>query len=161
MRVFPVILVAEGDFLTHEMQHNAVGRLFASHFGHPVDIVHTDSGAPYIPEFDGFISVSHCATAVAVAISDRPVGIDVESPRYHKMRRVANKFISLSESLVTDIDSPTALAATWCAKEAIYKLHGGELFRTHVEIPFPLFKHILTIKHAIKYTLAIAEIKDF
>ena len=65
MRVFPVILVAEGDFLTHEMQHNAVGRLFASHFGHPVDIVHTDSGAPYIPEFDGFISVSHCATAVA------------------------------------------------------------------------------------------------
>ena len=87
MRVFPVILVAEGDFLTHEMQHNAVGRLFASHFGHPVDIVHTDSGAPYIPEFDGFISVSHCATAVAVAISDRPVGIDVESPRYHKMRQ--------------------------------------------------------------------------
>ncbi len=150
------VMVAEGDFGSHEKQREAVAGLLAAHFGHEVEIAHTDAGAPFIPGFTGHISISHCATAVAVAISDTPIGIDVESHRYDKMRRVARRFIT-ADALATDADSPTMLAATWCAKEAIYKLHCGEGLSTHVEVVFPDTKHSLSITHAAKFTLAIAK----
>lgn len=150
------VMVAEGDFGSHVKQREAVAGLLASHFGHEVEIAHTDAGAPFIPGFTGHISVSHCATAVAVAVAETPVGIDVESHRYEKMRRVARRFIA-ADALATDADSPTMLAATWCAKEAIYKLHRGEGFASHVEAVFPDKRHTISINHTANYTLAIAK----
>lgn len=150
------VMVAEGDFVSHVKQREAVAGLLASHFGHEVEIAHTDAGAPFIPGFIGHISVSHCATAVAVAVSEIPVGIDVESHRHEKMRRVARRFIPASD-LASAIDSPTRLSATWCAKEAIYKLHRGEGFASHVEAVFPDKKYIVSITHTANYTLAIAK----
>ena len=150
-----MVLVAEGDFATHESQHAAVAELLAEHLGHTVEIAHTEAGAPYIQGFNGYISISHCAVAVAVAISRHPVGVDIEGHRYEKMRRIAHRYVS-AETIDMDIDSPTMLSATWCAKEAIYKLHHGEGFSSHVSVGFPFPKHILTIKHTKNYTLAVA-----
>lgn len=148
------VMVAEGEFGSHEKQQEAVAGLLASHFGHEVKLAHTDAGAPFIPGFDGYISISHCHTAVAVAICQHPVGIDIESPRYEQMRRVARRFIT-ADALAADADSPTMLATAWCAKEATYKLHRGKHYKTHVEIPFPCENYIFTIKHTPHYTLAI------
>lgn len=149
------MMVAEGEFRCHGMQREAVAKLLASHFGQRVEIAHTETGAPFIPGFEGHISISHCATAVAVAVSDAPVGIDVESHRYERMRGIARRFIS-PDTLVNDIDSATMLPAIWCAKEAVYKLHCGKVFRTHTGVPFPPEKHIIKIAHTTKYTLAVA-----
>ena len=150
-----MVLVTEGDFRTHASQREAVATLLAGHFGHTVEIAHTEAGAPYIQGLNGYISISHCAVAVAVAISRHPVGVDIEGHRYEKMRRIAHRYVS-AETIDMDIDSPTMLSATWCAKEAIYKLHRGEGFSSHVSVGFPSLKHILTIKHTKNYTLAVA-----
>ena len=150
-----VVLVAEGDFRTHASQREAVAGLLSGHFGHAVEIAHTESGAPYIPDFEGHISISHCGVAVAVAISTQPVGIDIEGHRYEKMRRIAHRFVP-AETIDTDIDSATMLSATWCAKEAIYKFYHGEGVPSHVAVDFPGDKHNLTIEHTKNYTLAVA-----
>lgn len=152
------VLVAEGDFRTHAGQREAVERLLAGHFGHTVEIAHTEAGAPFIHGFSGYISISHCAVAVAVAISSHPTGIDIEGHRFEKMRRIAHRFVS-AETIDADIDSPTMLSATWCAKEAIYKFHRGKGLPSHVSVIFPGNKHILTILHTKNYTLAVATAK--
>ena len=118
-------------------------------------IEHYENGAPYIPGINKFISISHCSVAVAVAISNAPVGIDIESLRYLRMQRVASKFID-AVSLDSDIGSPTMLAASWSAKEAVYKLHCGNGFTSHISINYPSASHILTIRHTANYTLAVA-----
>ncbi len=158
METGSVVLVAEGDFRTHARQREAVEGLLAEHFGHTVEIAHTEAGAPFIEGFSGHVSISHCAVAVAVAVSERPIGIDIEGHRYEKMRRIARRFVS-EEAFVADIDSPTMLAATWCAKEAIYKLYRGEGLESHVAVKFPENKLYLTIAHTKNYTLAVASEK--
>lgn len=155
MNVNPVILIDESNYLTLASQREGVMKLLASYFGHNIEIAHTENGAPYIPGINRFISISHCSVAVAVAISNAPVGIDIESLRYLRMQRVASKFID-AVSLDSDIGSPTMLAASWSAKEAVYKLHCGNGFTSHISINYPSASHILTIRHTANYTLAVA-----
>lgn len=74
------------------------------------------SGAPYIER--GYISVTHARTVAAIAVSDRPVGIDLEYPR-PQLLRIASKFLSEDEQRCY-VGLPWLLYA-WTAKEAAFK----------------------------------------
>ncbi|MDE5688145.1 MAG: hypothetical protein K2I18_05905 [Paramuribaculum sp.] len=79
-------------------------------------ILHRDDGSPYIQDFEGCISVSHGAGTAVLAVSDTPVGVDIEENRA-QLQRVSHKFVNPED------ESPSLLHA-WTAKEAAFKAAG-------------------------------------
>ena len=69
------------------------------------------------------ISVSHCRDLVAVALSDKPCGVDVERVD-RNFERVKSRYISEQELLLSAQEDWAAVV--WCAKEALYKYAGKE-----------------------------------
>lgn len=73
-------------------------------------------------------SISHCKNAIAVVLSDRPVGVDVESFRHAEnalLRRTMNP--EEQEEVRTAADPVEAFTRFWTRKEAVLKLRGTGL----------------------------------
>lgn len=90
-----------------------------------IDCQIDDSGKPYLTNFPHHISLSHSFNYAAVMISrDHSVGIDIEQIK-EKIERIQHKFMSAGElSFIDPAEKVEQLYVCWCAKEAIYKLHG-------------------------------------
>lgn len=72
-----------------------------------------------------FFSISHCQSAVAVALSDSPVGIDIEDITRYK-ENVAN-YVSNDSELknIKENEHPEeAFIQLWTQKEAVFKYNG-------------------------------------
>jgi len=84
-----------------------------------------EHGKPYLVNFPHHISLSHSYDYAAVMISeDKQVGIDIEIIK-DKIERIAKKFLADNELQFIDRSNiADHMYACWCAKEAIYKLHG-------------------------------------
>lgn len=87
---------------------------------------YNEHGKPSIvghPEI--FFNLSHCKEAVACAISEQPVGIDVESVRSYKERLAR---YTMNDEEVRDIETSeqpdTTFIRLWTMKEATMKLVG-------------------------------------
>lgn len=84
-----------------------------------------DQGKLFLVDLPYSISISHSFDYAAAILSDtHQVGIDIEliNP---KIEALAPKFLSPEEqSFIDDAHRTEHLYACWCAKEAIYKLHG-------------------------------------
>ncbi|MGM9811413.1 MAG: 4'-phosphopantetheinyl transferase family protein [Muribaculaceae bacterium] len=83
-------------------------------------INHTPTGAPYIADSTLNISISHTRGYVAMAISRRGIGIDIEHFS-EKVLRVRQRFLSQAEARHIAADNIALNTAAWTAKEAIYK----------------------------------------
>lgn len=88
---------------------------------------HDDKGAPYLPDHpDLWVSISHCRTAVAVAVSSEGrVGIDVECRRKigdGLMERVCTE--DELAAVRSAEDSVMAFLQLWTCKEAVLKMRG-------------------------------------
>ena len=82
------------------------------------EIMKTPRGKPYFPSFpEVHFSLSHTKTHVFCALSDSPVGCDIESPR--QISQPALRFFSSPEEL--DLFEPLDL---WVLKESYVKLFG-------------------------------------
>lgn len=97
-------------------------------------------GKPHLKHHPHAISLSHSYPYVAAQIDrHHPVGIDVEQIR-EKLKQVGPRVLSPEE--VADADgSLIKLCVYWCAKEALYKIHGKRniLFSNHLLVsPFAL-----------------------
>jgi len=97
-------------------------------------------GKPHLKSHPHSISLSHSYPYVAAQIHrHQPVGIDVEQIR-EKLKQVGPRVLSPEE--VADADgSLVKLCVYWCAKEALYKIHGKRniLFSNHLLVsPFVL-----------------------
>ena len=81
---------------------------------------------------DIHFSMSHCHEAVAVAVSERPVGIDIETLD-HYSPEVARHVMSDDEMRQIEASSQPDVAFTrlWTMKESYFKLtgddHGGDI----------------------------------
>lgn len=85
----------------------------------PIPYSYDRDGRPEIPN-GPHISISHTRRYAAVAISaSRAVGIDIEQSD-RNFQRVAPKYLSHSEQ--EQMLEQECMAATWCVKEALYKL---------------------------------------
>lgn len=79
-------------------------------------------------------SLSHSGGTVAVAVSRKPVGIDIEKCDHSRFTdALAEKIVAGSEeealSRLDDKERATALNALWTKKEAIFKLSGDKSFQ--------------------------------
>jgi len=94
--------------------------LLAEQSGLPLEkicILRTEKGKPYAEGLPYF-SITHSADYVAVAVSDRPIGIDME-----RLRPVDPR---LAERIGAD---PNRFFEEWTAKEAHFKIHSNPNFK--------------------------------
>ena len=101
-------------------------RLLLKNIGYtPTALFYDPNGKPFLSDGKQ-ISISHSFNKVAVIISDRKVGVDIEKKR-EKIVAIAHKFTqwnfrAASFSLESIIQK---LTMTWCAKEVGFKIHGN------------------------------------
>ncbi len=122
-----------------------ISHLLIKHLlGEAKAIKHHANGMPYIEDCtELFISISHSRKSIAVAISNTPIGIDLEEIE-RKQYSLLKKYTSQTEqnwveSKQNNNEKQFISAIIWSAKEAIYKLANTEglLFESEIEItPF-------------------------
>ena len=92
---------------------------------HPTPIfLYNDYGAPYI-EGGPHFSISHCKRGIAVAVSENPIGIDMEVIRTFSpdlMRKTMNEDeqLRITSSAIPEVE----FIRFWTQKEALLKLQG-------------------------------------
>ena len=117
-------LVTGGQWPTHAGQSAAARQLLGQLLGFDPVVEHDAHGAPYLPARpDLYISLSHCRTAVAAAVSgEGPVGIDVESRRRVDRGLMARVCTADEMATIDRSDDPTmAFLRLWTRKEAVLK----------------------------------------
>ena len=76
---------------------------------------------------DIHFSMSHCSAAVACAVSDRPIGIDIETLE-HYSEEVASHVMN-DDEMRRILESPypnAAFTRLWTMKESLFKLTGDD-----------------------------------
>ena len=78
-------------------------------------------------------SISHSTEAIAVAVSDSSVGIDVERIRVKRSKKLAEYILTEEEyfeySDVPDEKSEDFIVRKWCQKEAVFKMQNKARFK--------------------------------
>ena len=86
--------------------------------------LYNDYGAPYI-EGGPYFSISHCKTAIAVAVSENPIGIDIEAIRTFKPELMRKTMSPAEQQRITSSATPDQeFIRLWTQKEALLKLQG-------------------------------------
>ncbi len=97
--------------------------------GNTVSITYNETGAPVITGSgrttatcgtEHHIGVTHTDKLAVVIFSGRRCAIDMESTG-RNFDRAASRFISPTESALSESGHPLFKCAVWCAKEALYK----------------------------------------
>ncbi len=90
--------------------------------GYKPEINYTEHGKPILPNSTLHLSISHSGELVAVFLSDRKVGVDVENI-HRNIDKVAHRFLHEKEKNFIDSTSSPQLAKIilWSAKEALFK----------------------------------------
>lgn len=105
------------------------------------NVKYTDKGKPYV-EGTYNISVSHSHGMVCVGASSFQIGVDIELERNKKIENIKEKFVREDEfSFIPKDNQKDYLHIIWGLKEALYKIHQGNLwsFLNHYRVePFKL-----------------------
>lgn len=106
-----------------------------------------EHGKPFIvghPEIH--FNFSHCREAVVCFVSDRPVGIDVESKRSFSDSLISYTMNAREEALIRASDNPPLeFIRLWTRKEAVVKLTGDGIKNNMREILERDDVHIQTV----------------
>jgi 4'-phosphopantetheinyl transferase len=105
------------------------------------EICYTEKGKPILVDNDLELSISHTSTYCAIALDNKPTGIDIELIG-DRVSRISKRFLSDTEKefALTNIHQHII----WGAKEAIFKAwsKGNVEFNTDIIIdPFELEEH--------------------
>lgn len=89
-----------------------------------ISVYYNQYGKPFINPYIGNISITHSGKFSGIILSKKnAVGIDIEKIS-SRITNISHKFLSKNEEKEIDLDNYEQLTIYWCAKEAIYKLHG-------------------------------------
>lgn len=119
----------------------------------------TENGKPYIPERDDIhFNISHSGDYVALALSDKPVGIDIEMIKPVN-KTLAKKILNEEEFLVFEAseDKDSEFIKFWTMKEAVIKLHGEKI--ASLDIRNCITDEIIESEKLGNYWVSVAEIK--
>jgi len=85
-----------------------------------------EHGKPHIADRpDIHFNISHCQKAIAVVVSDQPVGIDVESFRRFNDGLLDKSMNPTEKEEILKSESPEeTFACYWTRKEAVFKMQG-------------------------------------
>ena len=129
--------------------------LSAMHIGE-MEFLYNEHGKPYI-EGGPFFSISHCKEAIAVALDDQPIGIDIESIRRFDPELVTRTMNDSEQALIAASDHPErAFTRLWTQKEAILKMQGTGItsFEQLQTLPISDYRIHTIEKEKYIYTIA-------
>lgn len=94
----------------------------------PLDIVCGEYGKPALRSGEFEFNISHSGDLVAVAVSDMPLGLDIQTPKPCNIR-LAIRFFSADEAaaLEQSTDKGAYFTKLWCCKESYIKALGSGL----------------------------------
>ena len=94
----------------------------------PPVLAYGTNGKPMLAEWPYIhFSLSHCREAAACVVSDKPVGIDIESIDHYDEAVAAQVMNSAELRKIHASPSPQmAFTRLWTMKESLYKLTGGD-----------------------------------
>lgn len=95
---------------------------------------------------DFYFSISHKDNYVCVAISNSPVGVDIEKIDI-KFSNLFEKILTLNEISKIKKDEIEKITKAWTIKEAVFKASSNKLFLYDKIDSFNYIKKIKTIKH--------------
>ncbi len=133
--------------------------LYTLHFT-PYTFLYNEHGAPRL-EHGPCFSISHCKHAIAVAISEKPIGIDIEHIRAAKPELVERTMNEQEQNEIWTAASPDiAFTRLWTQKEAVLKMQGtgilsiNEMKNTLVALEHVDLQTKVNIDKQYAYTLA-------
>ena len=96
-------------------------------------IIYHANGKPEIRS--GYISISHTGNMVAIYLSSKPAGLDIEQ-QLPRVLRIAERFLNENEKKRFGTSDIEVITLIWSAKEALFKKHGGETihFAANIEV---------------------------
>lgn len=92
------------------------------------NILYLSNGQPYLDNCNKYISISHTKSMVAIAISDSPIGIDIE--RFRTINKnLGNYYLSKNDfnQYVNEENYNEELLNLWTVKEAAYKCYSNKV----------------------------------
>ena len=97
----------------------------------PGVVAFTETGKPYFKDSDICFSISHSKTVCAAAVSDHPVGVDVEVIKKTYSLHLIERSLAESEKNSFDGD----FTRLWCRKEAVAKMTGEGItgYPSHID----------------------------
>ena len=125
------------------------------------EFVYNEFGKPSLPNLPIHFSLSHCKDAVACAVSDNNIGIDVESVISYNpdvARRVCTA--TELEMLTQSEDQDADFIKLWTKKEAISKYEGMGLSLPFAEIDVSKYAVHTNMFKSKKLVLSIASDRD-
>ena len=92
---------------------------------HPTpSFLYNEYGAPYL-ENGPYFSISHCKQGIAVAVSETPIGIDIETTRPLNEGLVRKTMNDVEQTHIFSSSHPeTEFIRLWTQKEAYVKMQG-------------------------------------
>ncbi|WP_395059049.1 4'-phosphopantetheinyl transferase family protein [Flavobacterium sp.] len=112
------------------------------------DLHYDQDGKPHLKD-NQFISISHSSEFSTIAISDKPVGIDVELAK-EKVLKIASRFMDISHlDGLSEEEQIRKATVVWGIKESVFKIKNekGISFPDHIfENPFLLSDKRATAK---------------
>ena len=98
---------------------------------HPFVFIRNEQGKPFLADHPEIhFNISHCKSGIAVAVSDHPVGIDIES--YRNVSESLIRYTMNEEEcrIIHESDDPIrTFTEYWTKKEAVFKLRGTGITR--------------------------------
>ena len=93
---------------------------------HPFSFEKNEHGKPFLKDHpDIHFNLSHCKNGIAVAVSDQPVGIDIESYREVSESLIRYTMNEEERRIIQMSDDPVrTFTEYWTKKEAVFKLRG-------------------------------------
>ncbi len=154
--------------VSHQKGFLAV-RMLLQHIGYTdFDLYYDAFGKPHLT--DGkCISISHSHTFSAIAISDQPIGLDVEQVK-EKILKIASRFMDVSHlENLSEIEKKIKATVIWGIKESIFKIKNieGISFRNHIfeeDFSFEDKKASAMLKHENKeenFDILFDSIEDY
>jgi len=129
------------------------GRLLLKNIlGEAGRLEYNEHGKPLLISHPFDVSFSHCKDKVAVMLSKKTAGIDIQDTSL-RIRRIVHKFLNQPElNSLKEENYETHATIYWCAKEALYKAYGERqlIFTDHIIIqPFSFVQDSGTFKASI------------
>lgn len=128
--------------------------------GRKVEVKYADSGKPFC---DGMhFSISHTKNFVAVIVSNKPVGVDIEY-KSDRIFRITEKFMHPDElkTLSECSEKQKFALICWCAKETVFKIieeNGVDFAKMNCKVNFD--EIILTYQNR-DFTLKFMDFSEF
>lgn len=107
--------------------------LLSRHIPAPIEILRTKNGKPYVAGNPVYFSVSHSRDIGVIAISNDPVGVDLEIISGKRHDSVLSRFSAREKS---EISSERDFLVHWTAREAFVKTRGYALFNVFARLEY-------------------------